>query len=176
MKKQWVTSLPTFPWFRVKEDFLATVPCKADSFIGPVIFSSFHHGAGDTLSFHPPLHQPEKGFNGNENKSCVTNQNAQACTARGVVWRGASAWPRVCPGRPLGWTRAGKWQPENSHCVLPGQRHQGDSGRGPRCKRAVRLALVNGPGFMVLQGRGEGSVELFFFDFLPLLSAGKKIK
>ena len=47
---------------------------------------------------------------------------------------------------------------------------------GPRRELTIPSAVVSRLWFMVPQGKAEGSLELFFFDFLPLLSSGKKLK
>lgn len=47
---------------------------------------------------------------------------------------------------------------------------------GPRCELTIPSAVVSRLWFMVPQRKVEGSLELFFFDILPLLSSGKKLK
>lgn len=47
---------------------------------------------------------------------------------------------------------------------------------GPRCELTIPSAVVSRLWFTVPQRKVEGSLELFFFDVLPLLSSGEKLK
>ena len=119
---------------------------------------------GDTPSFHSPLISQQKSPKEMKVSLCNILKQHECLRLQVRMQYGTSIRPcQVSPGQFI---CAGKWHPSGGS--RPASR--------TRLRRELTFPLTVGWLALIYSPPREGSIELFFFDFLPLLSSGKKNK